>query len=194
MTTHTEDTAVLVEEEPSRTEPVVAPRAELAAERRLLRRVPFHRPWMGPEEERAVVEALRSGWVTAGPKTRQFEEQFAIYVGARHAIALNSCTAGLHLSLIAHDVGTGDEVITSPITFAATANVIEHVGAKPVFVDVEPDTLNIDPRKLARAVTPRTRAVIPVHFGGHCRCACPGGRWPYRLCRERCRFRFGLLR
>ena len=122
---------------------------------------------MGPEEERAVVEVLRSGWVTTGPKTRQFEEQFAIYVGAHHAIALNSCTAGLHLSLIAHHVGMGDEVITSPMTFAATANVIEHVGAKPVFVDVEPDALNIDPHKLARAVTPRTRAVIPVHFGGH---------------------------
>ena len=129
--------------------------------------VPFHRPTIGLEEEREVIDTLRSGWLTTGPKTKRFEQQFAEYLGARHAVAVNSCTAALHLSLIANDVRPGDEVITSPITFASTANVIEHVGATPVFVDVQPDTLNIDPVQLAQAVSPRTRAIIVVHFAGH---------------------------
>ena len=129
--------------------------------------VPFHRPALGLEEEREVIDTLRSGWLTTGPKTKRFEQQFAEYLGARHAVAVNSCTAALHLSLIANDVRPGDEVITSPITFASTANVIEHVGATPVFVDVQPDTLNIDPVQLAQAVSPRTRAIIVVHFAGH---------------------------
>lgn len=129
--------------------------------------VPFHRPALDLEEEREVIDTLRSGWLTTGPKTRRFEQQFAEYLGARHAVAVNSCTAALHLSLIVNDVRPGDEVITSPITFASTANVIEHVGATPVFVDVLPDTLNIDPIQLAQAVTPRTRAIIVVHFAGH---------------------------
>ena len=129
--------------------------------------VPFHRPSLGVEEEREVVDTLRSGWLTTGSKTKQFEQQFAEYVGSKHAIAVNSCTAALHLSLVAHDIGPGDEVITSPITFASTVNVIEHVGATPVFADVQPDTLNIDPLQLAQAVSPKTRAIIPIHFAGH---------------------------
>jgi len=131
------------------------------------RRVPFHRTSLGPEEEHEILDTLRSGWLTTGPKTRRFEQMFAEYTGAKHAIGVNSCTAALHLSLVAHGVGPGDEVITSPITFAATANVVEHVGAKPVFVDVLPDTLNMDPSRLAPAMTPRTKAIIAVHFAGH---------------------------
>ena len=129
--------------------------------------VPFHRPSLGIEEEREIIDTLRSGWLTTGPKTKQFEYNFAAYIGAKHAVAVNSCTAALHLSLLAYDIGTGDEVITSPMTFAATANVIEHVGARPVFVDIEPETLNIDPDKLGGALSKRTRAIIPVHFAGH---------------------------
>ena len=133
--------------------------------------VPFHRPSLGEEEETEILHTLRSGWLTTGAKTRRFEEEFAAYVGARHAVALNSCTAALHLALVVHGVGPGagpgDEVITTPMTFASTANVIEHVGARPVFVDVLPDTLNMDPAKLGKAMTPRTRAVMPVHFAGH---------------------------
>ena len=129
--------------------------------------VPFHKPSLGEQEERAIVRTLRSGWLTTGPATGQFEEAFAEYAGAKHAIALNSCTAALHLSLLAHNIGPGDEVITTPMTFASTVNVIEHVGAKPVFVDVLPETLNIDPRKLRAAASPRTRAIIAVHFAGH---------------------------
>jgi dTDP-4-amino-4,6-dideoxygalactose transaminase len=97
----------------------------------------------------------------------QFERDFAQYVAAPEALALSSCTAGLHLALVALGVGPGDEVITTPLTFAATVNVIEHVGARPVLVDVQPDTLNIDPALVARAVTPRTKAILPVHYAGH---------------------------
>ncbi len=129
--------------------------------------IPFHRPWIGSEEEGEVIDTLRSGWLTTGAKTKRFEQLFAEYMQAGNAIGVNSCTAALHLSLIAHGVRPGDEVITSPITFAATANVIEHVGARPVFVDVTPDTLNMNPDLLEKAIRPRTRAVIPVHFAGH---------------------------
>ena len=111
--------------------------------------------------------ALRSDWLTTGPKTQRFEKEFARYVGARGALALNSCTAGLHTTLVALGIGPGDEVITTTMTFAATVNVIEHVGARPVLVDVEPDTLNIDPVQVERAITPRTKAVIAVHYAGH---------------------------
>ncbi len=129
--------------------------------------VPFHRPCLGPEEEAEVIDTLRSGWLTTGPKTKRFEKEFAAYTGAKHAIAVNSCTAALHTSLVALGIGPGDEVITTPITFASTANVIEHVGAKPVFVDVEPDTLNLNPALLEQAITTKTKAIIPVHFAGH---------------------------
>ena len=128
--------------------------------------LPFHRPWFGEEEEKAVVEVLRSGWVTRSQRTVQFEKQFARYTTAKYAVGLNSCTAALHLSLLALGIGKGDEVITTPITFAATANVIEHVGAKPVFADVLLHDLNIDPGQVRKKISSRTRAIMPVHFGG----------------------------
>jgi dTDP-4-amino-4,6-dideoxygalactose transaminase len=127
----------------------------------------FAPPLIGEEEIAEVVDTLRSGWITTGPKTARFEQEFARYLGAPGALALNSCTAGLHTALQTIGIGEGDEVITSPLTFAATANVIEHVRARPVFVDVEPDTLQMDPACLESAVTSRTRAIIPVHFAGH---------------------------
>lgn len=127
----------------------------------------FAPPLIGEEEIAEVVDTLRSGWITTGPKTARFEQEFARYLGAPGALALNSCTAGLHTALQTIGVGDGDEVITSPLTFAATANVIEHVRARPVFVDVEADTLQMDPAHLESAVTSRTRAIIPVHFAGH---------------------------
>ncbi|HVC28074.1 MAG TPA: DegT/DnrJ/EryC1/StrS aminotransferase family protein [Gammaproteobacteria bacterium] len=127
----------------------------------------FSPPSVGEEEVAAVSEALRSAWITTGPKTRQFEQEFAAYLGAPAALALNSCTAALHTALVALGAGPGDEVITTPMTFAASVNVIEHVGARPVLVDVEPDTLNIDPVKIEAAVTKKTKVVIPVHYSGH---------------------------
>ena len=129
--------------------------------------LPFHQPLIDADDERAVLDTLRSGWLTTGPRTKRFEQELAAYTGATHCVAVNSCTAALHLALEAAGVGRGDEVITSPITFASTANVIVHRGATPVFVDVEPDTLNLDPDRLEAAITPRTRAVIPVDFAGH---------------------------
>ena len=138
--------------------PSSTPRAEF---------LPFSPPEIGEEEIAEVVDTLRSPWITTGPKTHRFEEEFAEYVGAPAALALNSCTAGLHTALATLGVGPGDEVITTPLTFTATANVIEHVGARPVLADVVPDTLNIDPERVAAALTPRTRAIIPVHYAGH---------------------------
>jgi len=129
--------------------------------------LPFAPPVIGEEEIQEVVDTLRSPWITTGPKTRRFEEEFAAFVGAPGALALNSCTAAMHVALACLDVGRGDEVITTPLTFTATVNVIEHVGARPVLVDVCPDTLTIDPDAAARAVTPHTRALLPVHYAGH---------------------------
>ncbi len=129
--------------------------------------LPFNQPDIEQAEIEEVVDALRSGWITTGPKTKAFERRFAEYVGARHAIAVNSCTGGLHVALAAADIGPGDEVIVPTMTFCATANVVVHQGATPVLVDVEPDTLNIDPWCLEAALTDRTRAVIPVHLYGH---------------------------
>jgi dTDP-4-amino-4,6-dideoxygalactose transaminase len=128
--------------------------------------LPFHRPWIDDDEIAEVVDTLRSGWLTMGPKTLQFEEQFAAYVGAKYAIAVNSATAGLHLALDAVGVGPGDEVITSPYTFTSTAAVVVHLKATPVFVDVRPDTLTIDPLQVQAKITRRTKAVIPVHLAG----------------------------
>jgi len=122
---------------------------------------------IGEEEINEVVATLRSGWITTGPKTKRFETNLAAYLGASGALALNSCTAALHTALVTLGVGPGDEVITTPLTFAASVNVIEHVGARPVLVDVEADTLNIDTALVERAITPRTKAIIPVHFAGH---------------------------
>jgi dTDP-4-amino-4,6-dideoxygalactose transaminase len=129
--------------------------------------LPFSPPFIGSEEIDAVSTVLRSGWITSGPGVKSFEAQFASFVGTKDALALNSCTAGLHIALVMLGIGPGDEVIVPTMTFAATANVVEHVGARPVLVDVEADTLNIDPNATAEAITPRTRAIIPVHYGGH---------------------------
>jgi dTDP-4-amino-4,6-dideoxygalactose transaminase len=129
--------------------------------------LPFHQPLIDAEDERAVVETLRSGWLTTGPRTKSFEKELAAYTAAGYCVAVNSCTAALHLALEAIGVGPGDDVITSPITFASTANVIVHRGARPVFVDVVPDTANIDPAAIEAAVTPKTKALIPVDFAGH---------------------------
>jgi dTDP-4-amino-4,6-dideoxygalactose transaminase len=129
--------------------------------------LPFSPPAVGEDEIAEVVDALRSGWITTGPKARRFEEAFAERLGAPAALGLNSCTAGLHTALATLGIGPGDEVITTPMTFAASVNVIEHVGARPVLVDVEHDTLNIDPAAVERVLTNRTRALLPVHFAGH---------------------------
>jgi perosamine synthetase len=128
--------------------------------------LPFYRAWIDDHDIAEVVDTLRSGWLTMGPKTLQFEEQFARYVGARNAVAVNSCTAGLHLALDALALQPGDEVITSTYTFASTASVILHLRARPVLVDVLSGTLHMDPDLVKRAITPRTRAVIPVHMAG----------------------------
>lgn len=128
--------------------------------------VPFSPPGIGPDEISEVISTLESGWLSTGPRVRRFEAAFAEYAGASHAIALNSCTAGLHLALLAAGIGPGDEVITTPLTFCATANVIVHAGATPVFADVDPCTGNLDPLAVESAIGPRTRAIIPVHYGG----------------------------
>jgi dTDP-4-amino-4,6-dideoxygalactose transaminase len=128
--------------------------------------LPLTSPFIGVAEQREVLRVLRSGWLTSGRLARRFEEMLRDRTGAADVVALSSCSAALHLSLIVAGVGPGSEVITSPITWPATANVIEHVGATPIFADVDPDTLNIDPDQVAEAITSRTRAVIPVHLGG----------------------------
>ena len=128
--------------------------------------IPFHLPEIGEEEINAVVETLRSGWLTTGLKTKQFEREFAAQIGASHAVALNSCTAALHLALEAVGVSEGDEVIVPTMTFAATAEVVHYCRAAPVLVDCLSDTLNIDVEAIERAITPRTKAIIPVHFAG----------------------------
>ncbi len=126
----------------------------------------FARPSITPREIEAVVEVLRSGWLTTGPRTREFEAAFATRVGVKHAIALNSATAGLHLALEALGVGPGDEIIVPTWTFTATAEVAVYLGARPVLVDVDPITLNATPDAVAAAVTERTKAVMAVHLGG----------------------------
>lgn len=128
--------------------------------------LPYSLPLIGKEEIQEVTETLESGWLSKGPKVQQFEKEFAAFVGAKHAVAVNSCTAALFLALKAKGIGPGDEVITSPLTFSSTANTIIHTGATPVFADIDQNTLNIDPVNLEAAVTPRTKAVVPVHFGG----------------------------
>jgi len=129
--------------------------------------LPFSPPFVGEEEIAEVVDSLRSGWITTGPKTKRFEQEFAAFLGAPAALALSSCTAALHTALLAHGIGPGDEVITTPLTFTASVAVIEHVGARPVLADIEADTMNIDPAAVRAAVTDSTRAVIAVHYGGH---------------------------
>lgn len=129
--------------------------------------LPFALPDIGEEEIAEVVHALRSGWITTGPKTKQFEQDFAsLFDVGVETIAVNSATAGLHIALEAVGIGAGDEVITTPYTFTATAEVVRYLGAHPVFVDIDPDTLNIDPTKIEAAITNKTKAIIPVHFAG----------------------------
>lgn len=128
--------------------------------------LPFHRPSIGEEEIAEVADTLRSGWLTLGPKTRRFEEKFAAYVGTKHAIAVSSCTAALHLLLEALGLGPGDEVVTSPYTFSATVASILYVGATPVLADTLPDWPNLDPNSVKEKVSGKTRAILPVHFAG----------------------------
>ena len=128
--------------------------------------LPFHVPEIDDEDIEAVVTVMRSGWLTTGAKARQFEQEFAAKVGARYAVALNSCTAALHLALEAIGLQEGDEVLVPTMTFAATAEVVTYFKAKPVLIDCLPTTLNMNPELIERAITPRTKAVIPVHFAG----------------------------
>jgi len=147
--------------------------------------LPFSAPWLGDEEKSEVLETLDSDWITTGPRTKAFEAKFADYIGSGEAVAVSSCTAALHLALVAIGVGPRDAVITSPLTFAATANVIVHQGAQPIFLDIDPDTYNLDPDKLAtfirercrwdlrsrvlrvKKTNKRVRAIIAVHYAGH---------------------------
>jgi len=128
--------------------------------------LPYCQPSIGKEEIKEVVDTLKSGWLTMGPRAIKFEEMIARYTKAKYAVVLNSCTAALHLSLIALGIGKGDEVITTPFTFASTGNVIIQVGAKPVFVDIERKTFNIDPKEIEKAITSKTKAIMPVHYAG----------------------------
>ena len=132
--------------------------------------ITFGAPALEEEEIQEVMDSLRSGWLGTGPKVARFETDFARYKGVteRQVAAVNSCTAALHLSMIAAGIGPGDEVVTTALTFAATVNAIIHCGATPVLADVNPETMNIDPRRLTEATTPRTRAIVPVHFAGRC--------------------------
>ncbi|ABB31128.2 DegT/DnrJ/EryC1/StrS aminotransferase [Geobacter metallireducens RCH3] len=128
--------------------------------------LPFSKPTIDDDEINEVVASLKSGWITTGPKVKRFEEAFKAYVGASYAVPLSSATAGLHLTLIALKLDEGDEIITTPMTFASTVSMIVLCGAKPVLVDIEPGTLNIDAAKIREKITPRTKAIIPVHFAG----------------------------
>jgi dTDP-4-amino-4,6-dideoxygalactose transaminase len=126
----------------------------------------FGKPRIDDEEIRAVEETLRSGWIGTGPNVQKFEQEFRSYTGAEEAVAVSSCTAALHLSLLSAGVGPGDEVITTAMTFCTTANAVVHAGAVPVFVDCDPDSFNMSPAAVTKAITPRTRAILPVHFAG----------------------------
>ena len=131
--------------------------------------IPYGRQAIDDDDIEAVVTALRSAWLTTGPTVGRFEERLQDTTGCPHAVAVSNGTAALHCAVAAFDVGPGDEVITSPLTFASTANVVVHCGATPVFADVEPDTFNLSAERFAAAITPRTKAVIPVHlFGQSC--------------------------
>ncbi|HMO54060.1 MAG TPA: DegT/DnrJ/EryC1/StrS family aminotransferase [Tepidiformaceae bacterium] len=129
-------------------------------------RIPFFRPSIDEADVSAVAETLRSGWLTSGPNVRELEAELSAYCGAKYVNAVNSCTAAMHLCLAAWGIGPGDEVITTVYTFSATATVIVHCGATPVLVDIREKDFNIDPAAIERAITPRTKAIIPVHFGG----------------------------
>lgn len=128
--------------------------------------IPLSIPTIDESEIQEVVDTLKSGWITTGPKVQKFEKKFAEHVGSKYALAVSSGTAALHLAYIAGGICRGDEVITTPMTFVATINMIEVLGAKPVFVDIEKETMNIDPSKIEKKITSRTRAIVPVHFAG----------------------------
>src|SRR5471030_1497773 len=130
--------------------------------------LPFARPEIGEEEIAEVVDTLRSGWLTTGPKAKRFEEDFSAFLGDAnlHSLAVNSATAGLHLALEALGVGPGDDVITTTHTFTATAEVVRYLGADVKLVDIDPETLCIDPNAVESAIGPKTRAIMPVHYGG----------------------------
>ncbi len=128
--------------------------------------IPYNLPDIAQAEIDEVVDTLRSGWIAKGPRTLKFEKEFAEYLGAKHAIAVNSCTAALHISLLTQNIGPGDEVITTPMTFASTASTILHCGAKPVFADIDYRTGCIDPEEIAKKITPHTKAIVPVHYSG----------------------------
>jgi UDP-4-amino-4,6-dideoxy-N-acetyl-beta-L-altrosamine transaminase len=129
--------------------------------------IPYALPLIEDEEIKEVIDTLHSNWLSKGPKTVEFEKNFTEYVGANYGLGLNSCTAGLHISQLAAGIGKGDEVITTPYTFVASANTIIHTGATPVFVDIDPVTMNIDPKKIEEKITKNTKAIIPVHFAGY---------------------------
>ena len=129
----------------------------------ITKNIPVARPFIGREEEAAVLEVLRSGWVSQGPKVAEFEKRFAQYVGAEHAIAVSSCTTALHMAFVAAEIKASDEVLCPSLSFIATANSIRYVGATPVFVDVDPMTYNMDPAKIEAAITPKTTAILLVH-------------------------------
>lgn len=128
--------------------------------------IPIAKPFIADEEVHEVVEVLKSGFIAQGPKVAEFEEKFADYIGVEHAVAVSSGTTALHLALLAAGIGPGDEVITTPFSFAATGNSILYVGAKPVFVDIDRETYNIDPKKIEDAITNKTKAIMPVHLYG----------------------------
>lgn len=129
-------------------------------------KIPISKPYFGEEERRSILEPIETGWVAQGPKVAEFERRFAAYTGAAHAVATTSCTTALHLALVALNIQPGDEVIVPAFTWVATANVVEAQGARPVFVDIELDTFNIDVTQIERAITPRTKAIIPVSLFG----------------------------
>ena len=126
----------------------------------------FGSPLIGQEEKNEVLDSLNTGWLGTGPKVKKFEDQFGIYKGTKNTLAVNSCTAALHLSLLAAELTDGDEVITTPMTFCATVNAIIHAGGTPVLADVDPLTMNLDPNAVETAITARTKAIVVVHFGG----------------------------
>lgn len=128
--------------------------------------LPFSRPSLGQEEINEITDSIQSGWITTGPKVERFAEDLSRYIGAPYVAPLSSATAGLHLALLAYGIGPGDEVITSSLTFAATTNVIVLVGATPIFADIDRETLQIRPEEVEKKITPRTRAILPVHFAG----------------------------
>jgi perosamine synthetase len=129
--------------------------------------ISISKPYIGEEEKQAVMEVLESGMLVQGPRVAKFEEKFAAACGTRFAVATTSGTTALHLALLAHGIGPGDEVITTPFTFMASVNSILYTGARPVFVDIQPDTFNLNPVQVERAITPHTKAILPVHLYGH---------------------------